>query len=142
MLRYWESTVLLLAGGLACGSKSDPVAPDPCATTPSLEVSSGTRPTFTWSPACGIDNLDVVDVTPGSEGQTMWGTGSPGGMGAGLAPPVQYPEVVPGEIGLPLALVSGRQYRVSIQDWESPKPGCLFGCPTVTRWTATATFTP
>ena len=142
MRRSWTRAALVLVGGFACGGGSDPVAPDPCATAPRLEVSSGTRPTFTWTPACGIDILDVVDVTPGGDGVTVWGIGSAGGMGAGLAPPVQYPEVVPGEVGLPLPLVSGRQYRVSIHDWEPPAPGCLFGCPTVTRWIATATFSP
>ena len=138
-----ELSVILLAGLLvgACSSGGDPVQPDPCdSAPPRLEVWGGTRPTFSWAPGCGASTISVDDVTPGGDVRLMWVGGS--GSEAVLVPPVQYPEVTPGQVGLPEPLVSGRQYRVQISRSRRTSSTCLLGCATTTLWTIETTFVP
>ncbi len=133
-------TGLLLAGACS-GDRGDPVQPDPCARQPRLEISGGTRPTFSWTPACPFTYLSVSEVTPGSEGYVTWTTGAPAFVG-GMMPPVQYPASVPGDLQV-LPLVSGRQYRVRISSERLTDSGfCLMNCPTTTLWMVEATFAP
>ena len=91
-----------------------------------LTVSSGTTPTFSWSPGCLAYSLVVTDDT----GAVMWGVASDSGNT--MPPPVGY-GVVPGgphhQLQAPTALIAGKQYAVGLYRFYigSPTPSDVLG---------------
>lgn len=92
-----------------------------------LNVSAGTRPTFSWSPACKVVELQVY-----REGDVLWTVHA---FDSSFGPPVRYgdaPEGATEQVG-PEPLQSNRTYRVFIHE---PGPGLSL------RTVATAEFSP
>lgn len=88
---------------------SDTASPnrDPCTGDVTISVSSGTTPTFTWSPACGV--LAVLVEEDASDIWIISATGN-GTIGSG----VKYGTVPSGaeEGTAPVALLAGHTYEV------------------------------
>ena len=100
---------LLLVLVTACGASSDVTGPEtigPCTGNVTVSVSSGTTPTFTWTPACRVIGL-LVEL--GASDQWFLEA-----TGDGIAPGVQYGIVPPGATadGPATPLVSGTTYEV------------------------------
>ena len=106
-----------LSTALACSS--DPAGPDttlPDCTGPvTVEVSSGTSPTFDWEPAC---RLFLVLVELG--GSDQWIVLSEGENA--IAPPVRYGIVPDGAVEQEPAipLVAGQAYDLGLFRWTGP----------------------
>ena len=76
-----------------------------------LLVSSGTTPSFSWSPACKAYSLLVTD----SIGNMMWGVISD--SGSTMAPGVSYGVVPTGphkQVQAPVPLLTGKSYAVGL----------------------------
>ena len=115
-------TSLLLAVScamvLACSSDSnDPGDAAPACTGPvTIAVSSGTSPTFSWTPAC---RLFFVNVELGATDQ--WSIISDSTNA--IAPPVQYGVVPAGaqqSTSEVTPLVPGQTYEVNLFYWTGP----------------------
>jgi hypothetical protein len=98
-----------------------------CPDNVALNISAGMQPTFSWSPACKVVELQVY-----REGNVVWTVHAFDGS---FGPPVRYgdaPEGATEQIG-PEPLQSNRTYRVFIHE---PGPGLSL------RTVATAEFSP
>ena len=108
---------IAVVAALACSS--DPAGPDTslpeCTGPVTVEVSSGTSPTFDWSPEC---RLFLVLVELGATDQ--WIVVSEGENA--IAPPVRYGVVPDGAVEQELAipLVAGQAYDVNLFRWTGP----------------------
>jgi hypothetical protein len=93
-----------------------------------VQVSAGTKPRFTWRPACGMASLQVSPTTGPPGGWVLYsGTHAtenplPSGIRYGEVPPKG---VQPGGVG---ALSRGVTYRVFVYRWigRLGEPGSLF----------------
>jgi hypothetical protein len=103
---------------LFLGSCSDPAqeaAPEECPDNQvSVSVSSGSVPTFTWAPACGIASLDVF---PAAGGSSLWVLYS--GQQADANPfrsGLRYGRAPAGAIQVtgPTPLVTGTEYTIIV----------------------------
>ena len=116
-----------LSVGLAACS-SDPTSPGEivpeCTGPVSIEVSSGTMPTFDWTPACRLFFL-IVEL--GADDQWLVITD---GTNA-IAPPVRYGVLPTGARQRDPAtpLEAGQTYDVNVARWTGPGPedGVLIG---------------
>lgn len=81
-----------------------------CTGDVSIQVSGGTEPTFSWTPAC---RLSFVLVEPADSGRDLWGVGRRTNR---IAPGVRYGVVPPGVSqtteGPPVPLVAGQSYKI------------------------------
>jgi hypothetical protein len=104
--------LLLVAVG-GCGGGTEP-ALVPCSGNLAIVVSTGTTPSFTWTPQCGANRLrvDVVDPVVGASG-TEWEISSVSGQ---FGPPVRYGTTPDGaDVGVaPAPLRTGTAYRVTV----------------------------
>jgi hypothetical protein len=101
---------------VGCGSDTAPTPPlAPCSGALTVSVTSGTTPTISWSPACGVNRLsvDLVDAPAGTV-STVWGlvTSSSDEFG----PSVRYGVVPNGATADPASapLQAGKSYRVQV----------------------------
>lgn len=102
------------------GPGPDPVDSTICAGPVVITVSSGTAPTFSWSPACKIGRLIVMDGL-----LETWGTET---LGENIyASPIVYDVPPPGAVEPEPAvpLITGRTYTVSVYSWFSVSPESL-----------------
>src|SRR5687767_13137673 len=119
-------TVVLSCTIAACSSDpTSPGGPLPDCTGPvSIEVSSGTSPTFDWSPAC---RLFFLSVELGAEDYWLVITDSANA----IAPPVRYGVLPAGARQRDPAtpLESGQTYDVNVARWTGPgaEDGVLIG---------------
>ena len=101
--------VLALAAVAACRERVLPTGAGPCPpfSTLTLNVSSGTTPTFPWTPLCRTDRFAVWEE--GGSVQMMWE------ITDSIPSGVRYGDVPPGRNELVRAkpLVPGVRYRVS-----------------------------
>ena len=118
----------------ACKPDSaDPNAPQvACTGIVSVQVTSGTTPTFSWTPAC---KLFFVLVEPSNSGADLWSVISDSTNA--IASPVVYGTTPSGAVqaDAPTPLVAGQVYKVILFRWTGPgkQDGVLIG---------TANFTP
>ena len=98
----------------------DPVDSTICIGPVDITVSSGTTPTFSWSPDCKIGRLIVMDGL-----LETWGTETLGEniYEAPIVYNVHPPGAVEPEVATPL--VAGRTYSVSVFKWFSVSPESL-----------------
>ena len=119
----WAALTLGLA---ACSSDpTSPGGPVPECTGPvTIEVSSGTTPTFDWSPACRLFFL-IVEL--GADDHWLVITDSTNA----IAPPVRYGVLPAGarQRDPPTPLEAGRTYDVNVGRWTGPgaEDGVLIG---------------
>ena len=104
--------------GLACSSDatSPGAAPPACTGAVAITVSSGTSPSFNWTPAC---RLFFVNVELGASDQ--WSIISDSTNA--IAPPVQYGVVPAGAVQSTLdvaPLEAGQTYDVNVFYWTGP----------------------
>lgn len=122
MLRRAFAFVVLLGLG-ACSS---PTAPDaPCGAEVSLVASSGTKPTFSWTPDCGVAQLTVTTL---GDSFFMWTvTSAPFGIGSG----VKYGDTPKGAslTRAPTPLQDGVTYQVTIQNNNGDRVGLAVFTP-------------
>jgi hypothetical protein len=127
---------LLGAAGLllsvACSDGAGPDQPLPaCAGDVSIQVSAGTQPTFSWTPAC---RLFFLNVEPAASGEDLWPIMSRGANR--IAPGVKYGVVPPGaeQLQAPVQLVAGQAYKVALALYTGPDAddGVLVGVTTFT----------
>lgn len=110
----------------ACSSDpTSPAGPVPeCTGSVTIEVSSGTAPTFDWSPAC---RLFFLSVELGAADQWLVITD---GTNA-IAPPVRYGVLPAGarQRDPAIPLEAGRTYDVNVARWTGPgaEDGVLIG---------------
>jgi hypothetical protein len=117
----------LLAFGLGCSEASAPPPPEVCPDDQSvtLQVSAGTRPTFSWMPDCGMASILVFPVAGPPAVWVVYGgavsASNPfrSGTRYGQSPRGTF-EATP-----PAALQVGTDYIVSISRWIG-EPGNLF----------------
>lgn len=113
-----------------------------------VTVSAGTRPTFSWDPACGVALLLVEEQETGRD---VWGIRTDEGnwddhtLANQIRTPIGYPTVPVGitEIQDPLPLVEGQIYQIVL--WRVLPPGSSVVCPEVQDGVCRAaleTFTP
>jgi hypothetical protein len=108
---------LLLA--IAACSSNGPTGPDAtlpeCSGPVSVDVSSGTSPTFDWTPRCRVFFL-LVELGAGDEWLVM-----SEGINA-IAPPVRYGQLPAGAVQREPAtpLVPGQLYDVNLARWTGP----------------------
>jgi hypothetical protein len=133
-----SARVLGLAGLLlvaACGSgggSTGPGQPLPeCTGDVSIQVSTGTQPTFSWTPAC---RLFFLNVEPATSGGDLWPVISRGANR--IAPGVKYGVVPAGaeQLQAPVPLVAGQSYKVALARYTGPgaDDGVLVGVETFT----------
>jgi hypothetical protein len=99
---------------------SDEIGPDElpeCSGPVTLEVASGTTPTFSWTPRCRLSLL-VVQLDEG--GSEVWSILTRGENA--LAPPLTYADTPAGAETLTpaLPLTSSTTYRVAVARWTGP----------------------
>ena len=120
------STRWLLLGraslSVVAAACSDPAGTDnsnapPCTGSVSITVSSGTTPTFAWTPVCKVFFLNV-EATGGAD---QWGVITDSTNG--LAPPITYGNVPAGaqlNSSGTASLASGTPYTVYLFRWTGP----------------------
>ena len=126
------TAAMLLA---ACGSDSESTGPGQtlpeCTGNVSVQVSAGTQPTFSWTPAC---RLFFLNVEPATSGGDLWPLISRGANR--IAPGVKYGVVPTGaeELQPAVALVAGQAYKVVLARYTGPdeEDGVLVGGRTFT----------
>lgn len=116
----------LVASGCGGETGTNPPPPGPpvdstiCAGPVDITVSSGTSPTFSWSPDCKIGRLIVMDGL-----LEAWGTET---LGENIyESPIEYDIPPPGAVEPEPAvpLIAGRTYTVSLYSWFSVSPESL-----------------
>jgi hypothetical protein len=107
VLRAATATGALLAI-VGCSDGNSPDG-EMCSSSVTFQVSSGTVPTFHWTPRC---RLNWLVVSPLDSDQVLWGISS--GAITGIASGVVYGVVPEGAVSTAPAqpLVSGTEYRV------------------------------
>ena len=131
-IRAVASAALALIAGCSTDDPATIAAPLGCRENLTISVSSGTTPTFDWTPNCPVNRVSVDDVNaaPGTIA-TVWTVSSSSGF---FGPPLTYgvaPLQADGH-GDPVALVPGRIYRVTI----------FYAGPEISYGGGHATFTP
>ncbi|HSM06773.1 MAG TPA: hypothetical protein VK858_19260 [Longimicrobiales bacterium] len=115
------------------GCDDDGTAPELCTddtTIVDVQISGGTSPTVSWSPACPValflvEGDEEGDTWSMNTDEDTWGTPSQANR---IEPPVTY-GVVPAGIDDtygPLPLIAGRRYEVIL--WRIPPTGNFDGC--------------
>lgn len=120
---------VMLVGPAGCDgpdSFAPPRALSPCTSAQvdalTLEATAGVEPTFSWTPACGVDWLRVeyedpdYPTPPGESPPTRLAWARVGGLEP-LGPPLQYGAPMPGgfpDFFDPEPLVPGRTYTVRL----------------------------
>lgn len=133
MIRPRLSWILVVGALVAfgCGGETGTNPPPPddgpgpvdstiCAGPVNITVSSGTTPTFSWSPDCKLGRLIVMDGL-----LETWGTET---LGENIyESPIVYDVPPPGTVEPEPAvpLVAGRTYTVSVYNWFSVAPESL-----------------
>jgi hypothetical protein len=109
-------SVLPLAS-LACNDEPTEAGLNDCTGPVALQVSGGTVPSFSWTPACRLFGLLVE---PEASGQDLWFIITEGGNT--IAPGVTYGQVPAGaeERQPPAALLAGTAYKVAVHRWIGP----------------------
>jgi len=80
----WCASILAMTLA-ACSGSTEPLTPCSGAITP--HVDTGTQPRFTWSPRCGVAEIEVM-APPSNGGTTeMWHLVGDGGL---IGPGVRY----------------------------------------------------
>jgi hypothetical protein len=118
-----------LAGVAGCGASDAVGPPRPLARCTAaqaaaltLEASAGAEPTFSWTPACGVDWLRVeypdleYPTPPGESPPVRLAWARVGGL-APVGPPVRYGAPMPGgfpDLFEPEPLAPGRTYTVRL----------------------------
>lgn len=102
----------LLAAIAACSGDrvTEPTSPlGACTSSVSISVSSGTAPTFTWTPACTVLGL-IVEESGGGDLWFVWAERE------GIAPGVRYGSVPAGSVqdDSPEALQAGATYSLAL----------------------------
>ena len=134
----YSAHVLGLAVALcttACGSDAQSTGPEQplpeCTGDVSVQVSAGTQPTFTWTPAC---RLFFLNVEPATSGEDLWLVISRGANR--IAPGVTYGILPAGadQRESPAPLVGGSPYKVALGRYTGPgaEDGVLVGVKTFT----------
>jgi hypothetical protein len=107
----------LLGGSVQCSDHTGPEDLAECSGPVTLTITSGTAPTFSWTPRC---RLFFLIVEPAESGADLWSiiTRSENG----LAPPVEYGALPRGaeETVPPAALQAGVAYKVAVARWTGP----------------------
>ena len=110
------ASLLMLAG---CSSDSDPAGPSvalsPCTGAINVTVSSGTTPTFTWTPACTVAYMIVEEDA--SDRWLLTATD----RAKGIAPGVRYGTVPAGarESSPAVSLTRGQLHDVTMYNGDS-----------------------
>lgn len=120
------STLLVLCFAVACSS--NPTGPggsvSDCTGPVTISVSSGTSPSFTWTPTCRLAFL-IVEL--GAEDYWLIITDSTNA----IPPPVQYGVLPAGarQRAAATPLQAGQTYDVNLARWTGPGPedGTLIG---------------
>lgn len=104
-LKTCHLSLALLVAMASCGGGDDLAPPPPCNSPINVSISSGTTPTFSWTPECGISGVSVVPL-PNSVPEVMWAIHADAST---LGSPIVY-----GTGGsTPKALVQGQLYEVT-----------------------------
>ena len=117
-----------MVGSACAGDSFEPIVPCSDDQTVVVSVSPGTKPRFTWQPACGMASLEVW---PAAGPPAAWVLYSgpraaanplPSGIRHGEPPSVAV------EPAPPAALSAGVTYRVTVLRWigAAGGPGSLF----------------
>jgi hypothetical protein len=125
--------LMTLLCATACNSDSDGTGPGQelpeCTGDVSIQVSTGTQPTFSWTPAC---RLFFLNVEPANSGGDLWPIISPGANR--IAPGVKYGVVPAGaeQLQAPVPLQAGQSYKVALARYTGPgeEDGVLAGVQT------------
>ena len=114
---FMHARSAMIVGGLllldGCGSDDDPVGPpndlSPCTGPVSVTISSGSTPTFSWTPACTIQFLIVEE-----NASDRWDLTALDGRG--IAPGVRYGVVPAGarQSDPPIPLAAGKMHEVAL----------------------------
>jgi hypothetical protein len=105
----------------ACGSDAQIAGPEQplpeCTGDVSIQVSTGTQPTFSWTPAC---RLFFLNVEPATSGEDLWLVISRGANR--IAPGLKYGVLPAGaeQRELPVPLVAGNPYKVVLGRYTGP----------------------
>jgi len=107
----------LLGSSVHCSDDTGPEDLTECSGPVTLTVTTGTAPTFSWTPRC---RLFFVIVEPAESGADLWSIITRGQNA--LAPPVTYGEVPTSaeETNPPVALQAGSAYKVAVARWTGP----------------------
>lgn len=135
-LLLYSARLLGLASVLcttACGSDAESTGPEQplpeCTADVSVQVSAGTQPTFSWTPAC---RLFFLNVEPATSGEDLWLVISRGANR--IAPGVKYGVLPVGadQREAPVPLVAGNSYKVALGRYTGPgaDDGVLVGVQT------------
>jgi hypothetical protein len=122
----WEYFLCLVTvcAGVSCSDGLDPTPSVPCEANQDVTVSVGTgsRPVFTWAPACGMASLEVMAET---DALFTWALST--GFGAAQNPlrsGVRYGEVPSEATALgPALTLSPGIYRVTVSRWVGDPEG-------------------
>lgn len=96
---------------ISCSDNSTSSTDPDCSGRVEISVSSGTTPTFTWTPECAIFFLIVE---PADSGTDLWMIATEGSNSIGSG--VKYGEVPEGaqELHDPVELVFGNEYKIAM----------------------------
>ena len=108
--------LLVSLASLACDDEPTAALSD-CTGPVSVQVSGGTVPRFSWTPAC---RLFALIVEPEASGQDLWFIITEGGNS--IAPGVTYGQLPAGaeERQSPAALLGETAYKVTVHRWIGP----------------------
>jgi hypothetical protein len=112
----------IVALTLACGDDDGVAPPAACTGSVDVTVASGTTPTFSWSPRCGIGHLVVGRVIDEFSHDIVWHIASDAST---IASPVTYGVARRGQtvINAPEPLIAGTEYRILLTPpGEGPVP--------------------
>ena len=122
---YRSAAILALAAGLlSCDDEGTAPDLEPCTQSVAITVGKGTRPAFTWTPACALGGLEIL----GPMGHIAWNVV---GLDAPLIRPgIRYGAAPRGAIVTdgPLPIVVGEMHFVRQRIWVAP--GVLSVSPT------------
>jgi hypothetical protein len=112
MLRQFRTAFTsVMVATTACGGEGPTTAaPELCQDGVTMSVEPTTRPTFSWTPQCGVKMLEVVEVA--TQDGLRWVIVANPSL---IAPPVRYGLRPDGVQGVSAReLVVGRTYRASV----------------------------
>ena len=110
----------ILVASASCASEPDLYEPGCGVRRVELAVGPGTTPAISWSPVCGVHEIEVFRDGPDA-GELAWTVAAfydgPDDRTNALVPPVGYGEVPPGDVfsSVALPLEAGTPYRVVLR---------------------------